>query len=63
MWGLHRTAFFVKDCYPKIFFIGAAIENTMANEIYKQYNCILSNTANLTPEDQVVSLCDWRVKL
>jgi hypothetical protein len=59
-----RAAFFVKDCHPKIFFIGAAIENTMANEIYKQLNnCILSNAANLTHEDQVVSLCDWLVKL
>lgn len=59
-----RTAFFNKNCHPKTFFIGAAIENAMAKEIYQQLNNrILSNGANLTNEAQVVSLCDWLIKL
>ncbi len=62
--GRIRKAFSDKDCHPKIFFIGAAIENAMAKEIYQQLNNrILSNGANLTNEDQVVSLCDWLIKI
>lgn len=59
-----RTAFSNKNCHPKTFFIGAAIENAMAKEIYQQLNNrILANGANLTNEEQVVSLCDWLIKL
>lgn len=43
-----------------LFFIGAAIERAMAEEIYKQ--CLdnkLANCANLTKDDQLASLCEW----
>ena len=59
-----RTAFLDKNYRPKTFFIGAAIENAMAKEIYEQLtNHTLSNSANLTSENQIVSLCDWLIKL
>ena len=59
-----RTAFLDRDCFPKTFFIGAAIEAAMAQEIYQQLeDQTLSNGANLTNEAQVVSLCDWLIKI
>lgn len=59
-----RTAFSNKSCFPKTFFIGAAIEAAMAQEIYQQLeDQTLSNGANLTNEAQVVSLCDWLIKI
>lgn len=59
-----RKAFSNKNCSPHTFFIGAAIENAMAKEIYQQLtNNILSNSANLTNEEQVVSLCNWLIKI
>ncbi len=59
-----RAAFSEQCCPVKTFFIGAAIENAMAKEIYEQLNNgILSNGANLTNENQVVSLCNWLIKL
>jgi type II restriction enzyme len=59
-----RKAFSDKSCNPLTFFIGAAIENAMAKEIYQQLNNkTLSNGANLTNEDQVVSLCNWLIKI
>ncbi len=62
--GRIRKAFSDKNCNPKTFFIGAAIENAMAEEIYQQLNNnTLSNGANLTNEEQVVSLCDWLIKI
>jgi len=62
--GRIRKAFSDKNCHPKTFFLGAAIEKSMAREIYQQLNNnTLSNGANLTNEDQVVSLCDWLLKI
>ena len=59
-----RTAFSDRNCFPKTFFIGAAIEAAMAQEIYQQLeDRTLSNGANLTNETQVVSLCDWLIKI
>ena len=59
-----RTAFSDKNCFPKTFFVGAAIEAAMAQEIYQQLeDQTLSNGANLTNEAQVVSLCDWLIKI
>ena len=59
-----RTAFSDRNCCPKTFFVGAAIEATMAKEIYQQLeDRTLSNGANLTNETQVVSLCDWLIKI
>ncbi len=59
-----RTSFADKGFSPHTFFIGAAIENAMAREIYQQLESrTLSNGANLTNEDQVVSLCDWLIQI
>ena len=59
-----RTAFSDENCFPKTFFVGAAIEAAMAQEIYRQLeDQTLSNGANLTTEEQVVSLCDWLIKI
>lgn len=56
----------IKDAYEKLgygperFFIGAAIEKSMAGEIYKQLQGNdLSNAANLTKDDQLNSICNW----
>lgn len=52
--------------YPNIktSFVGAAIANAMAGEIYGQLNDgILSNAANLTDMDQLVEYCNWMIKL
>jgi type II restriction enzyme len=45
-------------------FIAAAIEKKMADEIFVQLqNKTLSNAANLTVDEQLVSYCDWLLKL
>lgn len=55
-----RTAFSITKCFPKTFFIGYAIEKAMAEEIYHQLEMdTLSNAANLTNDQQIVSLCQW----
>lgn len=47
-----------------LFFIGAAIEASMAGEIYAQYSSgDLGNCANLTSDEQLAALCDWLVGL
>jgi len=62
--GRIRKVFARKGCNPHTFFIGAAIENAMAEEIYHQLtDRTLSNAANLTNGDQVVSLCDWLINI
>lgn len=62
--GRIRKAFSEKGYHPKTFFVGAAIEKAMAEEIYKQLDSdVLSNGANLTSEEQIVSLCDWLIKI
>ena len=59
-----RTAFVDNKCQTKTFFIGAAIEKSMAGEIYKQLeNGILSNAGNLTNKEQLVSICNWICEL
>ncbi len=45
---------------PKTFFIGAAIEKKMASEIWDQLqDGTLDNAANLTDDDQIVSISRW----
>ena len=59
-----RSAFNTNKRKPDIFFIGAAIEKAMAQEIYQQLTKkLLTNSANLTNEDQVISLCKWLVEV
>ncbi len=51
---------FAKNRMPNILFIGAAIEDKMAKEIYSHLqNGLLSNAANLTIDLQFNSICDW----
>lgn len=49
---------------PKTFFIGAAIEKSMANEMFSELQSgVLSNAANLTNDEQLTSICDWVINL
>lgn len=55
-----KRAFQEKGLSPHTFFIGAAIEKRMADEIWEQLeNGSLSNAANLTDSDQVASVANW----
>lgn len=45
-------------------FVGAAIENAMAKEIYNQLdNNTLANAANLNSDDQMAEYCNWLLEL
>ncbi len=58
--GRIRQAFDTHDMTPSTFFVGAAIETSMANEIYRQLReKELTNAANLTDDEQLTSLCNW----
>ena len=62
--GRIRKSFAEYKLKPDTFFVGAAIENAMAKEIYMQLTKnILSNAANLTNDSQVISLCEWLVSI
>ena len=57
---------FTKAGYPKIktSFIGAAIQHSMAEEIYKQLeDGTLSNASNLTNNNQLIEYCNWLIEL
>lgn len=55
-----REAFSKVGYSPYTFFIGAAVENKMASEIWDQLESgILSNAANLSEPDQVTSISRW----
>jgi len=59
-----REVFADRGLSPHLFFVGAAIENSMAEEIWRQLeDGTLSNAANLTDPDQVASLCRWLCNL
>lgn len=59
-----RTAFSKKSLTPRTFFVGAAIEKSMAAEIFHQLEAgIMTNAANLTHEEQLISLCEWLIHL
>ncbi|MDR2691495.1 MAG: type II restriction endonuclease [Dysgonamonadaceae bacterium] len=59
-----RAAFAQNNLKLETSFIAAAIEKKMASEIFDQLqNKTLSNAANLTIEEQLVSYCDWLLKL
>ena len=70
-WKTANTALSrVRDNFNKhgiqvpLIFIGAAIETSMSKEIFNQYSTgKLANCANLTVENQLISLCNWLVKL
>jgi len=55
-----RKAFSARKLAPQLFFVGAAIENGMAEEIWRELEeGSLSNAANLTDSNQMASLCRW----
>ncbi|SMO93580.1 AvaI/BsoBI family type II restriction endonuclease [Melghirimyces algeriensis] len=59
-----RDKFQEKGLRPKTIFIGAAIEKSMAIEIWNQLQSdLLTNSANLTKAEQVSSLCRWLIHL
>ena len=66
-WKTARTAlnriqesFAKRKLKPHMFFIGAAIESKMAKEIWEMLKRgHLENAANLTDEDQMVSITSW----
>jgi len=59
-----RVTFHSKNLSPKTFFIGAAIEKAMSEEIFGQLKKgVLSNAANLTNDNQLFSICKWLVHL
>lgn len=55
-----REAFSKAGYSPHTFFVGAAVEKKMANEIWSQLeNGLLSNAANLNQPNQVASVSRW----
>jgi hypothetical protein len=59
-----RNGFRKLKLKPQTFFIGAAIENSMASEIYKQLQKgTLDNAANLTNNEQLTAVCEWILNL
>lgn len=48
----------------KTSFVGAAIERSMAKEIFDQLQCgTLSNASNLTNHNQLIEYCNWLIEL
>jgi len=59
-----RDGFESTDHRPLTFFIGAAIEKKMADEIWQQLqDGALANAANLTDESQIASISRWLCQL
>jgi hypothetical protein len=60
---IHK-AFAKKKLKPHTFFVGAAIEAEMAVEIWDMLESgVFENAANLTEDDQIVSLTNWLCSL
>ena len=59
-----RTSFAKQNLSPAIFFIGAAIENSMSKEIFSQLEKrMLLNAGNLTEDKQLTSVCNWIINM
>ena len=59
-----REAFSKVGTTPHTFFVGAAIEKKMSTEVWVHLEAgILSDAANLTDENQVVSISRWLCSL
>ncbi|MBL7998922.1 MAG: restriction endonuclease [Candidatus Kapabacteria bacterium] len=55
-----RVSFEKKKLKPQTFFIGAAIEHSMADEIFKQLQTgTLGSAANLSHDQQLTMICTW----
>lgn len=62
--GRIRRSFATLPSMPQLFFVGNAIEASMAGEIWNQLESgELSNAANLTDDRQAVSLVSWLCSL
>jgi type II restriction enzyme len=62
--SLGRIRIKLKKKCPPLFFVGAAIEASMAEEIFNQLkNGKLAYAANLNEESQLDKLVDWLIKL
>ena len=60
-----RTSFAAAG-YPRMMtsFVGAAIERSMAEEIYNQLESgTLTNATNLTNNYQLIEYCNWLIEL
>ena len=59
-----REAFGDASVVPKLFFVGAAIEQSMANEIWAQLEKgELHNAGNMTNFDHLNAICRWLIEL
>jgi hypothetical protein len=59
-----RKAFMDRNLTPKTFFIGAAIERSMATEMFNELQTgVLNNASNLTNDEQLTSVCNWIANL
>jgi type II restriction enzyme len=59
-----RNSFSASSCDVKTFFVGGAIEVSMAEEIFNQVkNRELSTAANLTNVNQLTEICSWLINL
>ena len=59
-----NKAFLKAEHSPKTFFIGAAVEKKMAEEIWSNLeDGSLSNAANLNDDDQIASISRWLCNL
>lgn len=59
-----RSKFQTLGLNPPTFFIGAAIERSMAAEIVQQLNSrVLTRAANLTNSTQLTTICEWLMNL
>lgn len=59
-----KNAFKKKRFSPHLFFVGTAIENKMAGEIYNNLKIkYINNAANLTKPEHITALSDWLIKL
>jgi hypothetical protein len=59
-----RNSFGKHECYPYLFFIGAAIEAKMAREIYNNLkSSYIANAANLTKKEQIISIVEWLINI
>lgn len=59
-----RSSFSKEGYHVSTIFIAAAIEVSMAEEIWNQLESgVLTNAANLTKDDQLIELCSWMLEL
>jgi len=59
-----KNAFKKSGFSPYIFFVGAAIENKMAVEIFDDLKSkYINNAANLTKPEHITALSDWLIKI